>query len=110
MIQSALTIIHELLCAALFYTVFYRAVRTSKRVRPDIRLAFFGLGLVACAGMAAPFALGFQPDPFELILLAAIVAVQFFTAHHWANDCPRHFYKPGQEPERRRGVRHAGHA
>lgn len=110
MSHLALIVIHELLCAALFYTVFYRAVRTSKRVRPDIRLAFFGLGFVACLGMAAPFAFGFQPDLFELFLLGAIVVVQFSTAHHWAHECPRHFYKPGQAPERRRGVRHAGHA
>lgn len=84
---------HEVLCMALFFTVFCRAVKTDQTVRADVRLAFFVLGLVACMGMAAPLAWAHQPDPFGLALLAAVVLVQAITAHHWAEEVPPQFVK-----------------
>lgn len=95
-------LIHELLCAALFYSVFCRAVRSCGSVRADIRFAFFLLGIVSCAGMAAPLVWGLIPDPFGLALLAAITVVQLVTAHHWSAGVPDRFYKPGCAPRKRR--------
>lgn len=99
-----MVILHELLCAALFYSVFCRAVRTCDRVRVLVRLAFFGLGVVACAGAAAPLVWGMVPTMFGLALLAAITAVQMVTAHYWAAGVPDRFYKPGCTPTNRRST------
>lgn len=86
-------LVHEALCAALFVTVFCRAVKTDATVRADVRFAFFVLGIVACMGMAAPLAWAHQPDAFQLFLLAAVVLVQAVTAHHWAEEVPPQFVK-----------------
>lgn len=99
---QTIVLFHELLCAALFYSVFFRAVKTSERVRGDIRFAFFVLGSVACAGMAAPIAWSFVPDPFELALLAGVTLVQVVTTHHWRHGVPDRYYKPGTAPRNRR--------
>lgn len=95
-------ITHEALCAALFYSVFFRAVRASEKVSLDVRAAFFGMGIVASAGMAAPLAWDFAPSAFDLSLLAAIVAVQVVTARHWMLSVPDHFCKPDRVPTNRR--------
>lgn len=102
MSHVALIISQEVLCAMLFYSVFCRAVRSCERVRTDIRLAFVCLGLVACAGMAAPLVWGLVTDLFGLALLAAITLVQLVTAHHWENGVPDRFLKPGCLPKNRR--------
>ncbi len=86
-------LIHELLCAALFVTVFCRAVKTDQTVRADVRFAFFILGIVACMGMAAPLAWAHEPDLYQLALLASIVLVQTITAHHWKEEVPPQFVK-----------------
>lgn len=102
MAPDTVLIIHELLCLALFYSVFCRAVHSCEKVRTDVRFAFFLLGIVACAGMAAPLTWHFIPDPFTLALLAAMTGVQLVTAHHWAAGVPDRFYKPGCAPRARR--------
>jgi len=108
MSNGALLIAHELLCVVLFYTVFYRAVRTCEKVRMDVRAAFWVLGLVACLGMCAPIVWGYRPDHFSIVLIAAIVIVQLITARHWSDSCPPRFYKPGLSPtEGDRNARHA---
>lgn len=99
---DAYLILHEVLCLALFYSVFCRAVRSCEKVRTDVRFAFFLLGLVACAGMAAPIAWLFVPTGFDLLLLMAITVVQLVTAHHWTAGVPDRFYKPGCAPRQRR--------
>lgn len=112
--NEILLLAHEILCAAIFYSVFIRAVRSCEKVRTDVRLAFFGLGIVACTGMAAPLAWGFAPDGFTLLLLAAVTVVEIVTSHHWACGVPDSFYKPGCAPRQRRasdrneGGHHAG--
>jgi hypothetical protein len=83
--------LHELLCAALFYSVFCRAVQTSAGVKLDVRLAFFALGAVALAGIVAPLALAFVPGGWPLALLSAIVLVQLITARHWRHGVPAVF-------------------
>lgn len=102
-----LILVHELLCAALLYTVFCRSVRSDDSVRVDVRLSFFVLGLVACIGLACPVTWDFQPNAFTLLLLLAIVVVQIATSRHWHHGVPYSFYKPGLRPMRRssdRGV------
>ena len=93
---------HEILSAALFFTVFGRAVKSCEKVRTDVRLAFFLLGIVSCVGMAAPLAWGFAPDAFCLALLAAIVCVQITTSLHWSDGVPERFLKTAPSRQRRR--------
>jgi len=88
---------HETLCAALFYSAFFRAVRSSVKVAIDVRLAFFGMGVVSCIGLVAPLVWEFVPSVFDLLLLAAIVIVQLVTARHWATSVPPHFCRPDHE-------------
>ena len=101
---DALLILHELLCLALFGTVFRRLVACSDIVRADVRLAFFALGIVACAGMAAPLSFGFLPSPFSVAMLAAVCLVELVTAHHWRSGVPEQFFKPGCAPRMRRAT------
>lgn len=94
-------LLHELLCLALFWTVFCRAVRSCDRVRTDVRAVFFLLGIVACAGIVAPLVWRVEPNWFELLLLGAVTSVQIVTARHWAHGVPDRFYKPGCAPDNR---------
>lgn len=87
-------IAHELLCLVVLWSVFCRAVQSTARVRVAIRAAFFGLGIVASAGVVAPLAWGLQPGWFSMLLLAAIAVVQVVTAHYWRHGVPPRFYKP----------------
>lgn len=104
--MTKILILHELLCAALFYSVFFRAVKSCEKVRADVRLAFVALGIVACLGMAAPLVWGLVPDLFGLALLGAMTAVQLVTSQHWSAGVPDRFYKPGCAPRRRRASDH----
>lgn len=98
---------HETLCAALFYSVFCRAIKSCRKVRLDVRIAFFLLGAVSCAGMAAPIAWSFIPDPLWLTLLSSVVFVQIATSLHWDDGVPVRFLKPEhQAPARFFGVTH----
>jgi len=71
---------HELLCAALFYSSFCRAVKSTERVYADVRLAFNFMGAVSCWGFVAPL-MGYIPSWFGLSLLTAVVAFQ------WVAEC-----------------------
>lgn len=102
MSTATIVLVHELLCVALFYSVFFRAVQTCEKVRANVRFAFFCLGLVACGGMAAPIAWSFVPDLFSLALLAGVALVQLVTTYYWRNGVPDRFYKPGEGPRNRR--------
>lgn len=106
MAEHSILILHELLCAALFYSVFFRAVKSCEKVRADVRIAFVVLGVVACLGMAAPLVWGLVPDLFGLALLAAMTGVQLVTSHHWATGVPDRFYKQGCAPRHRRASDH----
>lgn len=106
--MTSLVLAHELLCVTLFYTVFCRSVSTDEKVNVDVRFAFFVLGVVACMGMVAPIAWGYEPHPFALGLLAAVVLVQVITAHHWANGVPEHFVKTEFRVRRRRATEKTG--
>lgn len=99
-----LLVLHEALCAAVWYTVFCRAVRSDHTVRLDVRLSFIALGLASALGMAAPLAWGWQPDWYTLVLLASITLVQGVTAAHWQAGVPDQFIKPECRPRRRRAT------
>ena len=53
-------VLHVLLCAALWYSVFCRAVREDKHVKVVVRLAFALLGMAALCAMVAPL-VGVEP-------------------------------------------------
>jgi uncharacterized membrane protein len=93
---------HEILCAALFFTMFCRAVKTDSKIKADVRFAFFILGIVSCMGMAAPIAWGYQPTLYEISLLGAVVLVQTITSHHWRQEVPYQFVKTEYRTMRRR--------
>lgn len=92
--MNALLIAHELACAALFFSVFCRMLKTSTRTRVPVRMAFWLLGTVAVAGMAWPV-LGWPLPWFGVLLCLAIVVVQSVTAYYWSRGVPRQFIKGG---------------
>lgn len=96
-----LVFLHEILCALIVCTVFFRQVQIDESVLFSVRLAFFFLGLVACLGIAAPLAWGFMPNLFSLALLASIAFVQWVTGTYWNEGVPYCFYKPDCRPLRR---------
>lgn len=104
----AVLILHETFCAAIFFSVFCRSVKSSEKVRADVRVAFLLLGTVACIGMAAPLVWGLIPDPFVLSLLASIAGVQIVTARHWNSGVPHSYYRPECAPRLRRATDNAG--
>lgn len=95
-------ILHEILCATIFLSVFFRGVKSSEKVRADVRAAFFVLGAVACVGMAAPLVWGIVASPYWLCLLGATAAVEVVTSRHWVTHVPDQFYRPGFIPRQRR--------
>lgn len=99
----ALFAVHLALCGYLMATVFERSCVMSDRVRSDIRAVFGILGAAAAFGFVAPFVFpSWQPDPFGVIMTAAICIVQRVTAQHWTKGVPDCFYRPEFMPRRRR--------
>jgi len=89
--------LHTLLCVALLWSGYCRAIRMNHTTRRDIRLAFWSLSVAAAAALSAPFR-GWSPDwPTEALLLA-IVAVQYTTALHWRHGVPESFVAPSARP------------
>lgn len=82
-------IIHELLCFALFYSAFCRAVWTTSLTRKELRVIIVIVGSVACLGMAAPLAWGYKPDWYAMTLMAASVASRALTASFWVDGIRR---------------------
>lgn len=99
--NELLLIVHELLCAVLFWTVFERAALCSDRVRTDVRFAFFMLGIAACAGLVAPLVWDYRPHTVGVLLLAAVVLVELVTSRYWRGGVPPAFLKPEFMPRRR---------
>lgn len=104
----ALLILHETLCAIVFFSVFSRSVKSSAKVRADVRFSFVLLGGVSCIGMAAPLAWGLVPDAFGLSLLVAIALVQIVTSRHWHAGVPHSYYRPEHAPRKRRATDYMG--
>ena len=88
-------IAHEILCLALFYSIFCRAVRMDQTTLVGIRIALQVVGTVAAIGIAVPVHWPtWRPDWFTLALLASITALKLVTAHHWRHGVPDRFVKP----------------
>ena len=107
-LAMAVIVVHELLCLALFYSAFFRAVKSDERVHLDVRIAFHLLGAVACWGFVAPL-LGYVPHWWGLALLAAVVLTQWITAQHWRQGVPERFLRPEHRPRFRRASDPGGH-
>jgi len=100
----ALLVAHEALCGALFYASFCRAVRSDHRLRFDVRVAFWFLGVVPVLGLVAPLTWQYQPDFFSVALLLSIVFVQYVTARDWAQSAPAKFMHPIYRAHNRRST------
>ncbi len=86
-------IIHELLCAAMFYGAFCRAVWANKQTHTHMRLVILMTGSVASLGMLAPIAWNYQPDWYAMLLLAVSVTAQLIASRHWRDGIPDMFQR-----------------
>lgn len=93
--MNAAMIAYELLCAALFYTVFCRLTRANNQTRRLVRLAFMVMGTVSAMGMAAPLVWGAHPDWMTVALLASFLMVQIVTSIYWQEGVPIAFRRGG---------------
>lgn len=95
-------LIHEVLCAALFYSIFCRAVHTDDRVKLDVRFSFFVMGAASLMSAVAPIAWGHEPRVYDLLLLGSVVLVQLVASQHWRKGVPEQFIRPEFRPRNRR--------
>lgn len=89
-------LLHQILCAAMFYGAFCRLVRCNCQTRVPIRLGFWMIGAAACAGLIQPLRGGWEPSLFELLLCAGVVTVQMVTSPRWRDGVPAKFQVGGQ--------------
>jgi CHASE2 domain-containing sensor protein len=97
---TALLLAWESLCVALFWSIFCRTVKVNKTTKLDVRLALWGVGIAALAGMGAPL-YGWLPDVVTLLIVLAIVIMQVVMAQHWRHGVPIHFVQDAYRPQRR---------
>lgn len=83
-------IVWEVLCVALFWSVFCRSVRTNKTTRLNFRLALLLVGLGSLLGFGAPL-YGWQPDSVTMIIVLSVVCMQVVTAAYWGHGVPERF-------------------
>lgn len=93
-LQAFLLVAHVVLSGALFYAAFCRAVRSDYRLRCDVRVAFYMLGVTSIMSLVAPVVWAYVPSWTSVSLMFAVVAVQWSTARDWAHDTPEKFIKP----------------
>jgi hypothetical protein len=93
-------VLWELICMALFYSVFYRTAVTDKTTRLDIRLALWLCGMSALGGMAAPL-YDWYPKWPTLLITGSVVVLQIVTARYWHKGVPYNFIHPLHQPRRR---------
>ena len=94
-------IVWEMLCLALFWSVFCRSVRMDKTTKIDIRVSIWLLGLASLLGFGAPL-YGWEPDFVTLIIIGAGVLMQAIMAQHWTNGVPERFVDSRFLPRQRR--------
>lgn len=90
----------ELLCMALFWSIFCRSIKVDQTTKLDVRLALWGVGVAALAGIGAPI-YGWHPDCVTIAIVTAIVVMQVVMAQHWRNGVPIHFVQDAHKPKRR---------
>lgn len=102
--MSAATVeltLHLILCAANFWSCFFRQQRSTSQTRGDIRAVFWLLAVASLMLGVAPWGHALWPwlfEPYrvtwpELLMLAAVAAVQEVTARHWRHGVPQDFVK-----------------
>lgn len=94
---TATLVIHELLCVALFYGAFCRAVLANKQTKRRMRFVIVMTGSVASLGMLAPVAWHYEPDWFALLLLATSVTAQLIASPGWREGIPHQFQRESHE-------------
>lgn len=99
--STIFTVAHVLLCIALFWGCFVRAVRADDKVLIEVRVAFNLLAAAALSGLVVPL-LGFQPSAWSVCMLASIAYTQHITTHHWEVGPPDRFIRPEFRHTRRR--------
>lgn len=88
--MTAQLIAWEIMCAALFWSVFCRCVRTDKTTKLQIRVALYLVGLGSLLGLGAPL-YGWGPDWIILTIVSSIVIMQIVMAQHWGRGVPDRF-------------------
>ena len=71
--MSAALVLHEILCAFLFYLAFCRALHAGRQTTFCRHAVIRIIGAVSCLGMVAPLAWSYQPDWFTVVLLCLVV-------------------------------------
>jgi hypothetical protein len=84
---------HEILCIALFYGAFCRAVWANKQTKQGMLLIIRLTGAVATIGMVAPIAWHYRPDWFAMLLMTLSVCAQYLASHNWRDGIPHIFQK-----------------
>lgn len=91
--QTILLVVHELLCLAMFYGAFCRAVWANKKTKRSMLMIIRATGAVATVGMLAPISWHYQPDWYALMLLSLTVVAQFVASQHWRDGIPEIFQR-----------------
>jgi hypothetical protein len=89
--MMAAVLLHTVLCIALFWASYCRAVHTSRRTRPVIRAAICVQASASLGAGAAPWLSGYRPEWPAIVLLASMVLVQAATSLLWRAGVPRQF-------------------
>ena len=85
----SLTYVHVILCLALLYSQFCRAVKTDRTTKLPVLLAFYALTVAVVFSLFAPVILpGWQPSPDSVLFMFAVLVVQAVTAMHWRHGVP----------------------
>ena len=93
-------LVWELLCAALFWSMFCRSVWVDQTTRLDVRLAVWLVGIASLVGLGAPL-YGWVPEIVTMIIVGSVVVLQVVMAKHWHHGVPWHFIAQAHKPKRR---------
>lgn len=91
--MTAMMLLWEFLCLALFWAVFCRSIRVDKTTRLDVRLALWLVGLASLVGIGAPI-YGWTPNLITLIIVGSVVILQAVMARYWGDGVPERFVDP----------------
>jgi hypothetical protein len=84
--------VHIVLCLALLYSQFCRAVKTDRTTKLPVLLAFYVLTAAVVFSLFAPVVLpGWQPSLDSILFMLAVLVVQAVTATHWRHGAPDSF-------------------
>jgi hypothetical protein len=81
-------------CAAVWYSVFCRGVKSDGKVHPEIRRAFVLLSMAAFVAGVIPFVYPRIIIAAPMILAVAITNLQHATGKFWHRGTPEQFANP----------------